>query len=52
MTKNMVCACPDDNLKSISPIRMKFGKLVHYVDVWKSLTFRSDPIHSGRLIND
>ena len=28
------CGCPDDNLKSASPIDMKFGKWVHYVDVW------------------
>ena len=38
MTKNIFkrgCACHDDNLKSASPIHMKFGK-VCYIDVWNS----------------
>ena len=46
------CAFPDDNLKSMSPIHIKCGKYVCYIDVWKSLTFGSDPIQNGRLIND
>ena len=45
-------ACLDDNLKSASPIHMKFCKYVRYIHVWKSITFRSDPIQNGRLIND
>ena len=50
MTKNMFlkgCACPDDNLKSASPIHMKFGKWVRSVDIWKSFTFGSDPMQNG-----
>ena len=31
---------------------MKFCKYVRYIHVWKSITFRSDPIQNGRLIND
>ena len=46
------CACKDDNLKSAAPIDMKFGKWVHYMDVWKSFTFGSDPMENGQLIND
>ena len=46
------CTCPDDNLKSTLLIHMKFGESVCYIDVWKSLTFVSDPIQNGRLIND
>ena len=55
MTKNMFskgCACLDDNLESASPIHMKFGAQVHHIDVWKSLTFGSDLIQNGQLIND
>ena len=44
--------CPDDNFKSASPIHMKFGKSVYYIDVRKSLTFGSDLIQNGQLIND
>ena len=29
-----------------SPIDMKFGKWVHYMDVWKSLTFGCDAIQN------
>ena len=39
-------------LKSALPIHIKFGKYACYIDVWKSLTFGSDPIQNGRLIND
>ena len=37
---------------STSPIHIRFGTEVCYIDVWKSLTFESDPIQNGRLIND
>ena len=50
MTKNMFlkgCACLDDNLKSVLPIHMKFGKKVYYFDFWKSLTFGNDLIQNG-----
>ena len=45
------CACLDDNLKGVSPIHIKFGKWVPYIDVWKSLIFGSYPVQNGRLIN-
>ena len=31
---------------------MEFGKSVCYIDVWKSLTFGSDPVQNDRLTND
>ena len=31
------CACLDDNLKSTSPIHMKFSKFICYIDVGKTL---------------
>ena len=37
---------------STSPIHIRFSMEVCYIDVWKSLTFESDPIQNGRLIND
>ena len=40
-----------DNLKSTSPVHLKFGKYICYIDIWKSLTLESDPIQSGQLIN-
>ena len=55
MTKNAFlegCPCPDDNLRSIISIHLKFSKFLAHIKIWATLNFGRDRLRNDGVIDD
>ena len=46
------CPCPDDNLRSILYIYLKFSKYLLHIKIWATLNFGRDRLRNDSVIDD
>ena len=45
-------ACPDDNLRSILSIHLKFSKYLTLIKIWATLHFGRDSLRNDEVIDE